>query len=704
MAERRKCDIVMQGGVTSGVVYPGLITKLAEQYDFQNIGGTSAGAIAACLTAAAEYARRRSPSSDPFAALNEIAEWLGADQGKDKNPPPKPDARLDNSRKSSNLFALFQPQPQMEGLFRFALVFLTTGTFRKIKKIVPIFVIEILLGLAPGLLLGYLALQIPGLSLWQLLVHLFSHPTPRDLLGLALTILVCIAGLAVTFAAGLILRIIRIPANRYGFCTGNAEPAGKSAPALVPWLHQQINAIAGLPHDHPLTFGDLEDTFVPGDETVVPGEPLKKKGINLRMMTTCLTWQRPFTLPFTSHIFYFSPDEFRRYFPEEIVQWLQDHPPTRAMSAPGAAAGYRTPAADDDNPELPHINPADSEVPPRTRRLPIDTTGLCPLPDQKDLPIVVAARLSLSFPLLFCTVPLYAVDFSLREAEPGEATSSSPGTAVPYGGPRRPERVWFTDGGICNNFPLHLFDAPLPLWPTFGIDLTDFRDDGRNDKFRTHIPISNGGGLTPNWTRITKGGFKGTFDLAVAIVNSARNWVNSLQAAVPGYRDRIVHVALKKEEGGLNLVMPADLVTTLNQYGAEAGDLLIEHFINGTDHGKPTPMTWDNQRWIRYRSTMAQLETFLKTLSFALNNPQPGDRTYYDLLTRGPKDPPSAYRLDPALIADALAETQGADALGALMSKTVPRDNQTTLNSCGTISDKLCPPRPQPDLVIRPHF
>ena len=58
MAERRKCDILMQDGVTSGVVYPGLVCKLAKYYDFQNIGGTSAGAIAASLTAAAEYARR----------------------------------------------------------------------------------------------------------------------------------------------------------------------------------------------------------------------------------------------------------------------------------------------------------------------------------------------------------------------------------------------------------------------------------------------------------------------------------------------------------------------------------------------------------------------------------------------------------------------------------------------------------------------
>lgn len=48
----KKCDIVMKGGITSGIVYPGLICKLAERYQFKSIGGTSAGAIAAALTAA----------------------------------------------------------------------------------------------------------------------------------------------------------------------------------------------------------------------------------------------------------------------------------------------------------------------------------------------------------------------------------------------------------------------------------------------------------------------------------------------------------------------------------------------------------------------------------------------------------------------------------------------------------------------------
>jgi hypothetical protein len=51
------CDLVMKGGITSGVIYPQAVLALAEHYYFRNIGGTSAGAIAAAMTAAAEYGR-----------------------------------------------------------------------------------------------------------------------------------------------------------------------------------------------------------------------------------------------------------------------------------------------------------------------------------------------------------------------------------------------------------------------------------------------------------------------------------------------------------------------------------------------------------------------------------------------------------------------------------------------------------------------
>src|SRR4029453_13270802 len=52
-AMKLQCDLVMRGGIASGLVYPRAIAKLAETYDFRSIGGTSVGAIASAGTAAA---------------------------------------------------------------------------------------------------------------------------------------------------------------------------------------------------------------------------------------------------------------------------------------------------------------------------------------------------------------------------------------------------------------------------------------------------------------------------------------------------------------------------------------------------------------------------------------------------------------------------------------------------------------------------
>jgi hypothetical protein len=54
---RLECDLVMKGGVTSGIVYPLAVCELARKYRFRRIGGTSAGAISAAATAAAELGR-----------------------------------------------------------------------------------------------------------------------------------------------------------------------------------------------------------------------------------------------------------------------------------------------------------------------------------------------------------------------------------------------------------------------------------------------------------------------------------------------------------------------------------------------------------------------------------------------------------------------------------------------------------------------
>ncbi|HZX67238.1 MAG TPA: patatin-like phospholipase family protein, partial [Candidatus Elarobacter sp.] len=62
----RNCDIVMKGGITSGVVYPAAVVEISKKFVFKNIGGTSAGAIAAALTAAAERRRARDGTTVGF--------------------------------------------------------------------------------------------------------------------------------------------------------------------------------------------------------------------------------------------------------------------------------------------------------------------------------------------------------------------------------------------------------------------------------------------------------------------------------------------------------------------------------------------------------------------------------------------------------------------------------------------------------------
>lgn len=93
-----ECDIVMKGGVTSGIVYPYAILELAQRYRFRSIGGTSAGAIAASLAAAAEYSR--SVRGDP-------AGFVRLQRHCDELP--------------ERMASLFQPEPRYRRLFAFLL-------------------------------------------------------------------------------------------------------------------------------------------------------------------------------------------------------------------------------------------------------------------------------------------------------------------------------------------------------------------------------------------------------------------------------------------------------------------------------------------------------------------------------------------------------------------------------------------------------
>jgi len=91
----------MKGGITSGVVYPKLVATLARQYQFRNVGGTSAGAIAAAATAAAEYGRQHG-NKGAFDTLDQLPGLLSSGA---------------KNAKGSVLFNLFQPVPPLKRHF-----------------------------------------------------------------------------------------------------------------------------------------------------------------------------------------------------------------------------------------------------------------------------------------------------------------------------------------------------------------------------------------------------------------------------------------------------------------------------------------------------------------------------------------------------------------------------------------------------------
>src|SRR5215213_7754645 len=140
--QRRYCDIVMKGGITSGVVYPPAIVELSKTYTFKNIGGTSAGAIAAAVTAAAEHGRQN--GNDGFGVVADLPDWLGATA---------------SNSKQSNLFSLFQPQPETRPLFRVVIAGIGDKSAKPVLILLAIirnFPLFALLGVLPGLVLAYL--------------------------------------------------------------------------------------------------------------------------------------------------------------------------------------------------------------------------------------------------------------------------------------------------------------------------------------------------------------------------------------------------------------------------------------------------------------------------------------------------------------------------------------------------------------------
>jgi len=557
------CDILMKGGVTSGVVYPLAICRLAQTYTFQNIGGTSAGAIASALAAAAEYSRRF--GRDGFKKLAALSDDLAT---------------------GDNLVNLFQPSRPARALFRTLLV--ATNGRSALWEIVGTAVLSCWL---PAL--GAVLVVLGGSSI--ILAGLWGKPLLfAYAIALALVFALLGAVAAVVWRMWQTLRI-EVPRNLFGICTGLSAPGVEPA-ALTPWLAAQIDDYADPELDHPLTFGDLWDAprwgVFPSD-----GEPSAEAGgaeprfatphidmqtaranraIHLEMVTTNVTIGRPYSLPFSDLeelTFYFEPGELRRLFPDTVVDHLLAHPP--------AGFGPRTYA------------PSNAT-----------SVQILPLPEARFFPVIVAARMSLSFPLLFSAVPLYAVS-RLRPETP----------AI---------KCWFSDGGISSNLPIQFFDNPLSRWPTFALNL------------RNPVPITEGPGPVamadqnqPDVNQIAVGGRTALPGFLLAILDSMQNWVDNTQLRLPGYRERVVEIQLGSSEGGLNLQMEEGTRKILQDLGSVAGELLVKTFA---PVGSSPASGWTNHRVIRLRTVLAVVAEWLRAFLASAAPPARPDDSYSNLL------------------------------------------------------------------------
>jgi predicted acylesterase/phospholipase RssA len=593
---RAKCDVVMKGGITSGVIYPRALVELARTHEFRGIGGSSAGAIGAAFGAAAEFGR----ASGGFAKLYSLPQELV-------------------------LKDLFRPEPSTRVLLPVLLAFAGFSS-KGVKRGGLAQFGAIIVTLATRLwFAGILGLLGGG----SLLIAAFLSGRMPDPLFIVTGALLALVGWVVAMLVRLGWGLTRsVPRNLFGICRG-LDPTGGER-GLTNWMSVRLDRIAGLDETQgPLRFGHLWTGRAVLKENHLREVEVDDRRVDLRMISTCLSWARPFEMPLRARTFLYDPVEWAKLFPADVMECLERFSP----ADPQAEA---------------HV--------PSLRRL----------PEPADLPVIVATRMSLSFPLLISAVPLWSMVYG-DHGEDAETEMAS-GTTVRY------VQLWFTDGGLASNFPVHMFDTPLPTRPTFAINLGSFPAT-QTEPFPDqddNISYAKDNKTIPNTYReIPPQGFGAVTGFFSAVFATTRDWHDNAHLEVPGYRDRIVLVRQTSSEGGLNLNMQQETINELSDRGEVAAARIAEQFAEKRyPRGGRNALSrtgWDNHRWVRYRALMAGMPAFLGAF-------QRGD----DALKMGSGRLPSyPFEGDSAEVADLITENLRNAASGVAEFDEKTLDNLT---------------------------
>jgi predicted acylesterase/phospholipase RssA len=375
---------------------------------------------------------------------------------------------------------IFQAAPPMRPLMRVFLAAVKQGRPRTLTGI------AIVAALVRGRWLAAIGPAAIGIGLWTLFAT-------QGWLSLVLALALAVPVLLITVCVGVVAsagalalsvkRFLNDPRHGFGICSG--MPEGSRHLAVTDWMHQAIQDAAGLPPSRPLTFRDLDEM-----------------GIAVEMLCTDVSCGMPVRLPLArNHGYHFRVDDLRHLFPDAVLEHVRCH------------AGKA------------------------------DARGLRSVPAE-DLPIVVAARLSLSFPVLISAVRLY--DASGREH-------------------------WISDGGIGSNFPIHFFDRWQPTRPTFGLDLRSFMGEPMGDL--VWLPKPDDDPFLFRWSPLPSVAI-----FVRQVVDAAQNWRDSAQADLLGYRDRMCQIRLTSAEGAFNLNMSEETIKELIARGKRAGSRIADQF------------------------------------------------------------------------------------------------------------------------------
>jgi predicted acylesterase/phospholipase RssA len=271
----KDCDLIMKGGVTSGVVFPKAIEEIGRAHRLHGIGGTSAGAIAAVIAAAAEY-RRQTGGGAAFAGFTAVG--ATADDLAQRMP------------------GLFQPSPEFRRLYRLLTGMAGSGPGGGIGRLLRGAVAGY--GWSALIGAGIAAAILAGIDIYRAAWSVWSVIVMAGWIAAG-------AGFGVT-AAVVADVMFRLPRADFGICPGIRQP-GREEMAFGDWVMATIQSVAGRAADAPLlTAGELN----PHD-------------IKVAAMTTDISSGRPYELPLRSEVHYFCPDEFRLIVPEPVVLHLE---------------------------------------------------------------------------------------------------------------------------------------------------------------------------------------------------------------------------------------------------------------------------------------------------------------------------------------------------------------------------------------------